>query len=128
VRGICTLRPHITGLSDRIRVISVVGRWLEHSRVYRFGNNGETEYFVGSADLRPRNLRRRVELLVPVPDSRHRAMLDELLQRYLDCPSAWELRRDGAYLQRSVTDAGLSAQQYFTHRVMERVARQLAEE
>ncbi len=116
VRGICTLRPSVPGLSDRIRVTSVVGRWLEHSRVYRFANGGATEYFMGSADLRPRNLRRRVELLVPVPDPRHRAMLDELLQRYLDCPSAWELRRDGSYEQRTARPSTLSAQQQFARR------------
>lgn len=127
VRGICTLRPQVPGLSERIRVTSVVGRWLEHSRVYRFANGGVPEYFMGSADLRPRNLRRRVELLVPVPDVRHRAMLDGLLQRYLDCASAWELHRDGSYGQRSASPGVLSAQQQFAHRGMEHVAHPVAQ-
>ncbi|MCC6241390.1 MAG: polyphosphate kinase 1 [Gemmatimonadaceae bacterium] len=101
VRGICTLRPGVVGRSERIRVISVVGRFLEHSRVYRFGNGGATEYLIGSADLRPRNLRRRVELLVPVIEPAHRRRLDGLLTRYLEDDHAWELRADGRYTQRA---------------------------
>ena len=97
VRGICTLRPGVSGQSETVRVLSVVGRLLEHSRVYRFANGGEPEYLVGSSDLRPRNLRRRVEVLVPVTDAAHRAQLDRLLQRYLDDATAWELDETGAY-------------------------------
>ena len=101
VRGICTLRPGVSGQSETVRVLSVVGRLLEHSRVYRFANGGEPEYLVGSSDLRPRNLRRRVEVLVPVTDAAHRAQLDRLLQRYLDDATAWELDETGAYRWRS---------------------------
>ncbi len=101
VRGICTLRPGVTGRSQRIRVVSVVGRFLEHSRIYRFANNGDTEYFIGSSDLRPRNLRRRVELLVPIPNAEHRRRLDMILSRYLDDPTAWELTERGTYERRS---------------------------
>jgi polyphosphate kinase len=99
IRGICTLRPGVAGLSDTIRVVSVVGRFLEHSRIYRFENDGAPEYFIGSADMRPRNLRRRVELLVPVPDTTHRARLDDILTRYLDDGTAWELRPDGSFVR-----------------------------
>lgn len=101
VRGICTLRPGIAGVSERVRVMSVVGRFLEHSRVYRFGNGGTPEYLIGSADLRPRNLRRRVELLVPVVDPAQQRRLDALLTRYLEDDHAWELQSDGRYVQRS---------------------------
>ena len=76
VRGVCTLRPGVPGLSAGIRVLSMVGRFLEHSRIYRFANGGDAEYLIGSADLRPRNLRQRVELLVPVRDATCRAALD----------------------------------------------------
>jgi polyphosphate kinase len=97
VRGICTLRPWVSGRSDNIRVASVVGRFLEHSRIYRFENAGDPEYFIGSSDLRPRNLRRRVELLVPVRSAEHRAQLDDILELYIADRSAWVLRTNGHY-------------------------------
>ena len=99
VRGICTLRPGVPGLSDNITVVSVVGRFLEHSRIYRFMNGDAPEYLIGSADLRPRNLRRRVELLVPVIDAQHRAELDRVLEGYLSDGTAWHLDGSGAYVQ-----------------------------
>ena len=108
VRGICTLRPGVPGLSERIRVVSIVGRFLEHSRVYRFENGGDPRYFIGSADLRPRNLRRRVELLAPIAAAEHRRTLDQILSLYVNDPSAWELRPDGSYAQRA--GAGAPAQ------------------
>ncbi len=95
VRGICTLRPGVTGRSERIRVVSVVGRFLEHSRIYRFHNDGSPVHYIGSADLRPRNLRRRVEVLAPVRDADHVAYLDHVLDLYLHDPSGWELGPDG---------------------------------
>ena len=97
VRGICTLRPGVAGLSPGIRVVSVVGRFLEHSRIYRFANAGDPVYLLGSSDLRPRNLRRRVELLVPVLDPAHRAELDAVLAQYLADRTAWSLASDGSY-------------------------------
>ena len=97
VRGICTLRPGVPGLSERIRVVSVLGRFLEHARIYHFGNGGADEYYIGSADWRPRNLRRRVEVAVPVFDAAARAQLDEILQGHLTDPAAWQLSADGTY-------------------------------
>jgi polyphosphate kinase len=109
VRGICTLRPGVPGLSEHIRVVSVVGRFLEHSRVYRFENGGAPEYWIGSSDLRPRNLRRRVELLVPVPGEEERALLDRLLALYADDGTAWELGSDGAYRARRSPETSAQA-------------------
>ena len=108
VRGICTLRPGLAGRSERIRVVSFVGRFLEHSRIYRFANGGAPVHLIGSSDLRPRNLRRRVELLVPVEASEHRAQLDRILALYLDDATGWDLRSNGAYVRR--TGDGPSAQ------------------
>ena len=100
VRGICTLRPVSAGGAEQIRVVSVVGRWLEHSRIYRFENHGAPDYLIGSSDLRPRNLRRRVELLVPILNAEHRARLDQILDMYLTDATGWDLATDGRYAQR----------------------------
>ena len=108
VRGICTLRPDVAGRSDTVRVVSVVGRFLEHSRIYRFVNAGDPEYYIGSSDLRPRNLRRRVELLVPVLGDPHREQLDRILDLYLNDGTAWALRADGRYVRSA--SGGPSAQ------------------
>jgi polyphosphate kinase len=108
VRGICTLRPGVPGVSEHIRIVSVVGRFLEHSRIYRFENEGTPELFIGSSDLRPRNLRRRVELLVPVRTPSHKAQLEGILRLYLNDGTGWTLRPDGSY-ERSSTQ-GPSAQ------------------
>ena len=101
VRGICCLRPQVPGLSDNIRVRSILGRFLEHSRVYRFGAEAETaEYLIGSADLMPRNLDHRVEALVPVTDPRLRARLAEMIELDLaDDVLAWDLDADGTWLK-----------------------------
>jgi polyphosphate kinase len=109
VRGVCTLRPGMTGVSENISIVSVLGRFLEHARVFHFANAGAAEYYIGSADLRPRNLRRRVELLVPVRDHTCRAYLDALLDTYLGDPTAWELTSAGEYTRRHGT--GVSAQE-----------------
>ncbi|HEY7835344.1 MAG TPA: polyphosphate kinase 1, partial [Ktedonobacterales bacterium] len=101
VRGICCLRPGVPGVSDNIRVISIVGRYLEHSRIYYFGNGGKDrdEIFLGSADLMPRNLDRRVEVLFPIEDVGLRGYLrDIVLPHYLsDTVNARSLERDGEY-------------------------------
>jgi polyphosphate kinase len=88
-------------VSDRIRVTSCVGRFLEHSRIFAFFNGGEEEFYTGSADWMPRNLERRVEVLVPVEDRELHPRLRSLLQTYLDDNrQAWDLRADGTYSQR----------------------------
>jgi polyphosphate kinase len=100
VRGLCALRPGVPGLSDNIRVVSVLGRFLEHGRIFRFANAGEPEYFIGSADWRTRNLSHRVEVATPVRDPAHRARLDRILEEQLTRPDAWELGSDGTYYRR----------------------------
>ncbi|HYC51390.1 MAG TPA: polyphosphate kinase 1 [Gemmatimonadaceae bacterium] len=112
VRGVCTLRPGVPGTSEHITVVSVLGRFLEHARIFHFANAGAPEYYIGSADLRPRNLRRRVELLAPVRDSRARAQLDAILGAYLGDATAWELTSAGEYVRRHA--AGPSAQEALT--------------
>jgi polyphosphate kinase len=97
VRGICRLRPGVRGMSERIRIVSLVGRFLEHARIYAFANAGDPEYFIGSADWRSRNLRRRVEVVVPVTDPACRARLETILDRELHDPAAWRLESDGSY-------------------------------
>lgn len=99
VRGICMLRPGLPGVSTNIRVRSIVGRFLEHSRVFYFGNNGHEEVFIGSADWMYRNLSRRVEVIVPIKDAQLRAYLkNTVLDAYLkDNVNARELRSDGKY-------------------------------
>ncbi|PZV08116.1 MAG: polyphosphate kinase 1 [Leptolyngbya sp.] len=106
VRGICCLRPGIAGVSENIRVISVIGRFLEHSRIFCFHNSGEPEYYIGSADWMTRNLDRRVEAVVPIEDPK----LIKELQTILDILQAdnrqvWEMAADGTYTQRRPLDA-----------------------
>jgi len=101
VRGVCTLRPGVVGLSERIRVVSVLGRFLEHARIYHFANDTDAEYYIGSADWRVRNLRRRVEVVTPVRDAVARARLDAILDAELDDPTAWDLDPDGGYHRRA---------------------------
>jgi polyphosphate kinase len=102
VRGLCCLRPAVPGLSETIRVSSVVGRFLEHSRIYRFTNGGESEHFIGSADWMHRNLTNRVETVVQVTDPTLQRELDAILDVYeKDNCSAWDCGADGVYAQRS---------------------------
>jgi polyphosphate kinase len=101
VRDTCRLRPGIPGLSDNVRVISIVGRFLEHSRIYYFQNGGDEEYYIGSADSMMRNLEHRVEVLAPVEDPSLRAELRQILELHLsDRRSAWDMHSDGTYVQR----------------------------
>jgi polyphosphate kinase len=110
VRGICCLRPQVPGLSENIRVRSIIGRYLEHSRLYRFGARGsDRHYYLGSADLMPRNLDRRVEALAPVLDPGLRLRVDEILDVLLaDDVLAWALDPTGAWT-RVATDEGIDA-------------------
>jgi len=117
VRGICCLRPGIPGVSERIRVVSIIGRFLEHSRVYYFKNGGDEEYYIGSADWMPRNLERRVEVITPILDTGLHHRLSTLLATYLaDERQAWDLGPDGAWVQRQpLTDDDKGS-----HRVLQR--------
>jgi polyphosphate kinase len=102
VRGICCLRPGVPGVSETIHVVSVVGRFLEHSRIYSFHYGDERRYYIGSADLMPRNLDTRVELLAPVETPDHQAELDDTLARCLrDDTSAWTLDAGGEWTRRT---------------------------
>jgi polyphosphate kinase len=124
VRGICALRPGVPGLSETIRVRSVLGRFLEHSRVYEFENGGDPEVWIGSADLMHRNLDRRVEVLVRVPATRHREELDQLLDLGFAADSkAWHLHADGVW-SRQPTDwaAGVDVQEHLIDTARRRAA------
>ena len=101
VRGICCLRPGIPGVSENIRVISIVGRFLEHSRIFDFANNGKPQVYLGSADWMPRNLHRRVEVCFPIEDPILQSqIIDEMLPAFLeDRVKARELQSDGSYLR-----------------------------
>jgi polyphosphate kinase len=102
VRGICCLRPGIRGLSENIRVVSIVGRLLEHSRIYAFNRDGEDTIYIASADLMPRNLDHRVELAVPIASPELRAELIDTLERaFEDNQNSWELDGDGAWERRA---------------------------
>ncbi|MGW3603602.1 RNA degradosome polyphosphate kinase [Micromonospora sp. NPDC005161] len=105
IRGMCTLRPGVPGLSENIRVRSILGRFLEHSRIFRFGNNGNAEFWMGSADLMHRNLDRRVEALVQVSDPVARAELDRVLTMAMSPDvDAFELAGDGCWSRRAGGD------------------------
>jgi polyphosphate kinase len=101
VRDTCRLRPGIEGLSDNISVISIVGRFLEHARLYYFRNGGDEEYFIGSADLMTRNLEHRVETVVPIEAPELRKQLRQILDLQMnDHSNAWDMQSDGSYVQR----------------------------
>jgi polyphosphate kinase len=101
VRGICCLRPGIEGVSESINVVSIVGRFLEHSRIYAFHRGDDHRYYIGSADLMPRNLDTRVELLAPVESPELQGELEDTLERCLaDDTFAWTLQPDGAWRRR----------------------------
>ena len=104
VRGICALRPQVPGVSENIRVTSIVGRFLEHSRIFSFERPDERTIYIGSADLMPRNLYSRVELLAPVTDAELKDELTDVLDRaFADNTSSWELNGDGVW-ERVVPD------------------------
>jgi polyphosphate kinase len=100
IRSVCTLRPGVKGLSENIRVRSVLGRFLEHSRVFHFEARGERSYFIGSADLLPRNLDHRLEAVAPVADVRLQQRLAAAFDALLEDDTAWELQADGKWKRR----------------------------
>ena len=116
VRDSCRLRPGISGLSDNVRVISIVGRFLEHTRIFYFYNKGEEEYFIGSADCMKRNLESRIEVVTPVEAPELRAELRNTLDTQLnDQRVAWDMHEDGSYTQRQ---PGNEAEQQSCHQVL----------
>jgi polyphosphate kinase len=126
VRGVCRLRPGLPGHSETIRVISIVGRFLEHARIFRFANGGQPEHFLGSADWMARNLDGRVEAIVPVEEPRIQEELDAILDLELgDNVKAWEMRPDGSYVQRrpGKGEEPRSSQDLLMQRAAERAGR-----
>jgi polyphosphate kinase len=126
VRGICCLRPGVPGISERIRVISVVDRFLEHARVFAFGSGAATDVFISSADWMPRNFHRRVEVLAPVEDPALRArLLDEVIGMGLkDNVKARQLQSDGSYVPRPLALDGQTIRSQM--HLLEVVRRQVA--
>ncbi|HSD90160.1 MAG TPA: RNA degradosome polyphosphate kinase, partial [Kofleriaceae bacterium] len=121
VRDTCRLRPGLDGVSSSIKVVSVIGRFLEHERIYYFHNGGRAEYYIGSADAMQRNLEKRVEVLVPIDDPRLQQELRFILDTQLsDQRGAWDMFSDGSYVQRTGLNAKHSQQQ-----MIERTERRL---
>jgi polyphosphate kinase len=130
IRGVCTLRPGVKGLSDNIRVRSIVGRFLEHSRIFQFANGGREEIYLGSADWMPRNLFERCEVCFPVKDKVAKArLLDEILPAYLaDVAKSRLMQEDGSYVRAGShrndgnrKSHGFSAQEFLMRRAEGRV-------
>jgi polyphosphate kinase len=128
VRGVCCLRPGVPGVSENIRVLSIVGRFLEHSRIYAFRRGEETRVLTGSADLMPRNLDSRVELVAPIEDEALRAELLDVLERcFVDTANAWELDSDGVWTRLDVPpEERRSVQEELRERHSARATEQLA--
>ena len=111
VRGMCSLRPGLEGISDTIRVSSVIGRFLEHSRLFWFANGGHDEMYIGSADWMARNLDRRVEAVVPIEDPELHGRLLRLINTYLsDNSTAWDMQSDGSFNRRIPDDESIAVQ------------------
>jgi polyphosphate kinase len=128
VRGICSLIPGVKGVSENIRVISILGRYLEHSRIYYFQNDGDEEIYLGSADLMPRNLNHRVEVAFPVEQPEHiRYLRDHILEAYLrDNMRARHMQPDGTYKRIYPADGEeeLDIQNWLMQNVRKKVERQ----
>jgi polyphosphate kinase len=126
VRSMCSLRPGVPGLSEGIRVRSIVGRFLEHSRIYRFGSGEGATYLIGSADLMQRNLDRRVEVLAPIRDPSLTARLDEIFAALsADDMLAWELGQDGSW-HRPTATGSINVQTLLERAALERARRVVA--
>jgi len=125
VRDTCRFRPGIPGLSESARIISIVGRFLEHTRIYYFQNGGDEEYFIGSADCMKRNLESRVEVVTPVESESLRVELREMLDSQLgDYRNGWEMQSDGSYLKRTPRNEAeqVGSQQHMIDRARQRVS------
>ncbi|MBA2540287.1 MAG: polyphosphate kinase 1 [Deltaproteobacteria bacterium] len=123
VRDTCRLRPGIVGVSSTIKVVRVIGRFLEHARIYYFHNGGKPEYYLGSADAMQRNLEKRVEVLIPIEDARLQSELRHILDTQLsDQRGAWDMNSDGSYVKRASVGAKHSQQS-----LIERTERRLKE-
>jgi polyphosphate kinase len=125
VRDTCRLRPGLPGLTENTQVIGVVGRFLEHARIYYFQNGGEEEYFIGSADLMKRNLESRVEVVTPIEDSRLRQELRLIIDVQLSSrKNVWEMQADGSYIERQAIPGkkSLSSQETFIELAQKRMA------
>jgi polyphosphate kinase len=126
VRGICQLRPGLPGKSETIRVISIVGRFLEHARIFYFANGGKPETYIGSADWMTRNLDARVEAAVPIEDPRLQEEVKAILDLQLaDNVKAWDMQADGSYVQRRPSDGeeARSSQDLLMQQALERAGR-----
>jgi len=105
VRAACSLQPGLPGISERIRVRSIVGEFLEHSRIWGFENGGDGEWYIGSADLMDRNLDRRVEAVVPVEDTEAKARIAEIIELMLaDDRRSWQLQPDATWVRTEVLE------------------------
>jgi len=127
VRGFCTLRPGVPKFSENIRVISIIGRFLEHSRIYHFRNGAadpvDGEYYIGSADWMHRNLESRVEAITPIERRSLRADLWRILQIQMrDQRQAWEMKPDGTYVHRVPAPEGDPADSLGSHETMMQLA------
>jgi polyphosphate kinase len=128
VRDSCRLRPGLPGLSDSVRVISILGRFLEHARLYYFHNNGDEEYYIGSADLMSRNLVRRVEALVPIRDRGLQSELRHMLDLQMnDTRGAWEMNPDGSYRKRTPAESDRHSQLVMLEAAADQAARAIQE-
>ena len=118
VRGICAMRPGVPGLSDTVRIISVMGRFLEHSRVFAFANGGNPSVWIGSADLMHRNLDRRVEALVSISDPEQIAEIEDLLSLgFAPGTATWDLAADGSWTRRLFHELGERLTAVSSHRL-----------
>lgn len=123
IRGICVLRPGVKGISENIEVRSIVGRFLEHSRLFYFYNNGKEDVFISSADWMPRNLNERVELMVPIEYAPHKKRIKDILSLYLrDNTKAYHMEADGSYqyVSGKPADETVQAQEYLQHEAEQR--------
>jgi polyphosphate kinase len=124
VRGSCLLKPGVPGLSETIRVVTLVDRFLEHSRIFEFRNGGDTDVYIGSADWMPRNLDRRVELVVPIANPEQRARLSRILDAmFADTVKARDFKADGSLSRRDGRRKAFRAQEHFWKEARDRAAR-----